>query len=240
MTMDFIQGISYQFRGLRLAIRNPRLLLLGLLRFAVIILITIVSVGIALAYHQQITELVWTKPQGAWVIWAWHLVSWLIALLLVGISTIISFLIAQVVFSVIIMDLMSRITEKMIASSVHPSQPRPLLTQFFYLVRQEIPRNTLPVLLTLAIMVLGWTTPLGPIVTALSSAVAVVFLAWDNTDLVPARRLDPFSTRFGFLLRHIGFHLGFGMVFLIPILNILFLSFAPVGATIWYIEKTNR
>jgi CysZ protein len=238
--MSFLRGISYQFRGLRVALRSPRLLALGLLRFAVIILITIASAGIALVYHQEITELVWIKPQSAWITWLWHVVSWLVALLLVGVSAIVSFLISQIVFSVVIMDAMSRITEKMALPTAPDAPAGPLLKQFLYLVRQEIPRNTLPVLLTLVIMIIGWSTPLGPIVTVLSSAAAIVFLAWDNTDLVPARRLEPFSTRFGFLIRNIGFHLGFGLVFLIPGLNIVFLSFAPVGATLWYIEKDSR
>jgi CysZ protein len=138
------------------------------------------------------------------------------------------------------MDAMSRITEKMATPTVPASPPGSLLKQFFYLVRQEIPRSTLPVLLTLVILVVGWTTPLGPIVTVLSSAAAIIFLAWDNTDLVPARRMEPFSARFGFLIRNIGFHLGFGLVFLVPGLNIVFLSFAPVGATLWYIENDRR
>ena len=235
--MDFLNGISYQFRGLRLSLRSPRLLALGLLRFAFIILITIAAAGIALVYHQEITSLLWSKPQSAWVVWIWHVVSWLVALLLLGLSAIVSFLISQVLFSVIIMDAMSRLTEKTITTAPSPSPSIPLLKQFLYLVRQEIPRNTLPVLLMLVIIVLGWATPLGPIVTILSSITAIVFLAWDNTDLVPARRMAPFSERFGFLLRNLGFHLGFGMVFLIPILNIIFLSYAPVGATLWYLEK---
>lgn len=238
--MSLFHGLSYQFRGLRLALRSPRLLALGMLRFAVIVAITIAAAALALVYHQEIMALMWTKPQNAWVIWLWHAVSWLVALLLVCVSTIISFLMAQVLFSVIVMDAMSRITEKMIAPSVSSSVQASLLEQFVYLVRQEIPRSTLPVLLTLVIMVLGWTTPLGPIVTVLSSATAIIFLAWDNTDLVPARRLRPFSKRFAFLLRHLGFHLGFGLVFLIPGLNIVFLSFAPIGGTLWYIEMHNR
>ena len=223
-----------------MALQSPRLLALGLLRFAVIVLITIAAASIALYYHRDITELLWVKPQSAWVAWLWHVVSWLVALLLVGVSAIISFLIAQVLFSVIIMDTMSRITEKMVTSSAQPSPSNPMLKQFIYLVRQEIPRNTLPVMLTLVIMLLGWATPLGPIITALSSAVAIVFLAWDNTDLVPARRMDSFSTRFAFLTRNLGFHLGFGLLFLIPGINIIFLSYAPVGATLWYIEKASR
>ena len=59
-------------------------------------------------------------------------------------------------------------------------------------------------------------------------------------DLVPARRLQPFSERFRFLLKTLPFHLGFGLLFLVPVLNILLLSFAPVGATLYYLEHHNR
>ena len=73
------------------------------------------------------------------------------------------------------------------------------------------------------LVVLGWLTPLGPLLTVLSSFVAITFLAWDNTDLIPARQLMPFKYRFRFLLKTLPFHLGFGLWFLIPVLNILFL-----------------
>ena len=86
-------------------------------------------------------------------------------------------------------------------------------------------------------MVIGWLTPLGPVITIFSSAVAVIFLAWDNTDLTPARQLAPFKARFRSLMQSLLFHLGFGLLFLIPVLNILFLSFAPVGATLYHIDK---
>ena len=110
--------------------------------------------------------------------------------------------------------------------------------QFFYLIKQEVPRALIPVIITLVIVVAGWVTPLGPILTVISSCLAVIFLAWDNTDLAPARQMIPFKTRFGFLRKNILFHLGFGLWFLIPLLNILFLSFAPVGATLYYIDKS--
>ncbi len=63
------------------------------------------------------------------------------------------------------------------------------------------------------------------------------FLAWDNTDLIPARQLVPFKTRFRLLLNAIPFHLGFGLPFLIPGLNLLLLSFAPIGATLYHMDK---
>jgi CysZ protein len=103
-------------------------------------------------------------------------------------------------------------------------------------MRQEIPRTIIPVMISLFLM-LGGLTPVGPVLAILSSCIAAIFLAWDNTDLLPARRLFPFKERFGFLKKNILFHLGFGLPFLIPVLNLIFLSFAPVGATIYHLDK---
>jgi CysZ protein len=113
----------------------------------------------------------------------------------------------------------------------------PLAQQFFFLIRQEIPRAIVPVVLLLLLSLMGWLTPLGPIIALLVSALAAVFLAWDNSDLVPARRMVPFNRRFRILRHSLFFHLGFGALFLVPLLNILLLSFAPVGATMYYIEE---
>ena len=134
---------------------------------------------------------------------------------------------------------MSRITEKIILGQENVSEDSNIsfFRLFLYLMRQEIPRAIVPVILMLFIMGIGLLTPLGPAVAVVSSLIAIVFLAWDNTDLVPARRMLPFSKRFEFLKKNILFHVGFGLCFLIPWLNILFLSFAPVGATIYFIEK---
>jgi CysZ protein len=209
------------------------------MRIVIVILITILSASMILLYHQELLNLIWSKPENQLVLWLWHLVSWLLSLLLVGVSAIVSYLISQIFFSVIIMDSMSRITEHLI-SGEQSDRKMPLLKQFMYLIRQEIPRTTIPVLLTLIIMLLGWLTPLGPILALISSAIAAIFLGWDNTDLVPARRFEPFGSRFVFLLKNLPFHLGFGLLFLIPAANILFLSFAPVGATLYYIEKENK
>jgi CysZ protein len=211
--------------------------MLGLVRFVVVIVITVVSAGLVLYYHQDIMQMIWTRPDSAWIVWLWHAVSWLLTFFLVGLTAIVSYLVSQILFSVFIMDAMSRITEQLISEQIQAPATMPLLKQFIHLVKQEIPRTTIPVLVTLLVMIMGWATPLGPVLTVLSSAVAVIFLTWDNTDLVPARRLRPFSSRFGFLLKNLPFHLGFGLLFLIPGLNILFLSFAPVGATMYHIEQ---
>jgi CysZ protein len=234
--MDLLAGLKYSVRGLRFALGDAKLLFWGMVRFAVVILITVILASLIFVYHQQILDLMWAKPESAWVIWLWYLVSWLISLLLLGVAVVFSYLISQILFSVIIMDHMSRLTERKVTGHVKEPERMPFWRQFIFLVKQEIPRTFIPVVLSLLIMILSWFVLLGPLMVVLSSAIAIVFLAWDNTDLTPARRLIPFGDRFRFLSRSILFHVGFGLPYLVPLLNILFLSFSPVGATLYYLD----
>ncbi|MBT8363433.1 MAG: EI24 domain-containing protein [Deltaproteobacteria bacterium] len=238
--MSLIKGIKYNLWGLGMGLKTPKLLLLGLIRFFVVIIITIASASLILVHHQEILNFMWSRPESSWVLWLWYLLSWLLSAVLVGLSAVLSYLVSQILFSVLIMDLMSRITEKSVTGTLQVPTQIPMWQQFLFLIKQEIPRATAPVLLTLLLITVGWLTPLGPVVTIVSSAIAVIFLAWDNTDLIPARRQIPFGDRFRLLRRSLPFHLGFGLPFLIPFLNILFLSFAPVGATLYYIDKNNE
>ncbi len=235
--MNLISGVAYNYRGLKLGLKTPALLFLGLVRFVVIVAITIVSASLILSYHNEILSLIWAKPESSWIVWLWHVVSWLLTLLLMGVSAVVSFLISQILFSVIIMDAMSKITEQRFAERKKESERISWLKYFFYLLRQEIPRAVIPVMIALILMILGWLTPFSPVTTIISALAAGVFLAWDNTDLIPARRYEPFGSRFKFLFKNFSFHLGFGLWFLIPVLNIVFLSFAPVGAALFYIER---
>jgi len=235
--MNIFSGIKYNLQGLAMSLKNPKLLLLGIIRFALVIIITIAAASVILVYHQEILNFMWSRPDSRWVQWLWYFLSWLLSAVLVGLSAMLSFVVSQLLFSVFIMDMMSRITEKTLTGTIRAPQKISLGQQFLFLLKQEIPRATIPVLLTLLLMILGWLTPLGPVITILSSATAAIFLAWDNTDLIPARRQVPFGERFRILRRNLLFHLGFGLLFLIPFLNIVFLSFAPVGATLYYIEK---
>jgi len=235
--MNLLHGIRYNLKGMRLALATPRLLALGLLRFVIVVAITVVSAGLILAWNQELFSTIWSRPESAWLVWLWYLASWLTTLLLIAISTVVSYIVAQVLFGVFIMDRMSRITEQLQGAALSPASQLSMVGQFVFLLKQEIPRALIPILISLVLMLVGWLTPLGPVVALLSSLAAAVFLAWDNTDLVPARQFIPFGERFRFLGRTLLFHVGFGLLFLIPLANMVFLSFAPVGATLYQIDR---
>lgn len=236
--MGFFDGIRYNLRGFWFGLKTPRLLILGISRFAILLLFAAMGVVAVISYYDQILGLIWSRPESLWILWLWYIVSWLMAIVMMGISSILAYLISQLLFSVVVMEAMSRITEQMVTGEVKNSPDTPLFAQLVYLIRQEIPRATLPILCILLLTVLGWLTPLAPLLSILSAGLAVVFLAWDNTDLVPARQMTPFSSRFAWLMKTFLFHLGFGLLFLIPVANILLLSFAPVGATLFHTENS--
>ncbi len=239
LMITFFNGIRYNFKGLQLGLKTPSLLMLGFARLVVILFLSLMAIGLILTKYQEIANVMWTRPDTLWLLWLWYAAAWLLALLLSGISAIAAFLVAQLLFSVAIMDYMSRITERKTAGEEIAPPQMPWFAYFFHLIKQEIPRATIPVCISMALMVFGWLTPLSPVLTILSPLLAGIFLAWDNTDLVPARRLVPFRQRFRFLRERLFFHLGFGLCFLIPGLNILLLSFAPVGATLYYLEQND-
>ena len=235
--MGFFSGIKYNINGVSLALKTPSLLMLGLLRFFVVLFLTLFLSGLIFYWHDEILAMIWKAPQGGWLIYVWNVAAWLLSLFLASIAMVLSYLIAQLFFGVFIMDYMSRITERIVLGQEVPFDQGSWVQFFFYLIRQEIPRAILPVLITLVIMLAGLFTPLSPFILVLSSVAASVFLAWDNTDLIPARRMIPFGERINFLKKNLLFHLGFGLLFLIPWLNILFLSFAPVGATLYFLDQ---
>ncbi|MFP4036628.1 MAG: EI24 domain-containing protein [Desulfobacteraceae bacterium] len=235
--MGVISGLIYNIRGLAMALRSGKLFFWGIVRFVFVLLITILSAGLILVFHQDIMGALWTRPESIWVVWLWHLLSWALSLALVALSALFSFLLSQILFSVLVMDLMSRHTERMLSGRVIEGESMSIPRLFLFLVKQEIPRTIIPVGISLLLALLGWFTPLGPVVVPLSSAAAAIFLAWDNTDLTPGRRGLVFKERFKVLLKSLPFHLGFGLPFLIPGLNLIFLAFAPVGGTLYSLRE---
>jgi CysZ protein len=235
--MSVFEGLKYNVKGVVLAFKTPKLLMLGILRFFIVLFLTVLVSGLVLYWHADILNLIWRMPDQGGLIVLWKVVSWILSIVLAVISMVLAYLIAQVLFCVFIMDYMSRITETMVRGKEAHFEPGSWVGFFLHLIKQEFPRAILPVLISLIIMMVGLLTPVSPVIIVISSIVAAMFLAWDNTDLIPARRMVPFKIRLKFLTKNLWFHVGFGLPFLVPGLNMVFLSFAPVGATLYYLDK---
>ena len=193
--MKLFKGIEYNFKGFLMGIKNPKLLVLGILRFVIVIFFAIALSGAILYFHEQILNFVWQKPESGLLFYLWKIVSWIVTLFLASISTIVAYFIAQFLFCVFIMDYMSRKVENIITGKeIYPDNTS-YFTLFLYLIKQEIPRALLPIIISLVIMFIGFFTPFGSLIAVISSIVAVTFLAWDNTDLVAARRMYPLRKR---------------------------------------------
>ena len=234
--MSILAGLKTNWQGLKLGLATPRLLALGLIRFLLILALTVCAAILAFRFYLDIFSMLWTRPESAWIAWLWHLASWLAGLLLFGMASMVAYIVGQIAFAVLIMDLMAQATERIKTGKALQPAESSFFLQLFHLIRQETPRAIFPVVLTTLLMIAGWLTPLGPVLTVVMPVVSAVFLAWDNTDLIPARGLVPFKDRLRFLKKNLMFHVGFGLWFLVPGLNILFLSFAPVGGALFYIE----
>ncbi len=232
--------MKYNIKGFLFALKSPKLFILGMLRFTIVLLLTFVCLGMVLYWHDNLLNMIWIMPENSWLIYLWKIVSWLLFLVLGIISMVFAYIIAQLFFCVFIMDYMSRITEAMVLGKRPQTPNESWFLIFIYLIKQEIPRAIIPILISFVIMFLSLVTPIGPVIIVVSSICAALFLAWDNTDLVPARRMYSFKERLEFLKKNLMFHIGFGLLFLIPWVNILFLSFAPVGATLYYLDQETK
>ena len=80
LKMSLLNGFTYNLKGLWMGIKTPKLLVLGLVRFVAVIIVTILCVGLLFLYHEQILNLIWTRPDSRWILWLWHLFSWLLSL----------------------------------------------------------------------------------------------------------------------------------------------------------------
>ena len=63
MGMNLVDGITYNLRGLLMGLRSANLLFWGIIRFIIVIIITIGSATLILSYHQEILNFIWNRPE---------------------------------------------------------------------------------------------------------------------------------------------------------------------------------
>ena len=72
------------------------------------------------------------------------------------------------------MDYMSRITERIVLGYEVEGPHTSVFAMFLHLIRQEIPRAVIPVVISIVIMLVGLLTPISLVILAVSSIAAGV------------------------------------------------------------------
>lgn len=236
--MNLLYGLKCHWEALKIMKAKKSLIFWGLLRFLIILFLFIVLSFIALSYNHLLLEYIWTKPSSLMMLILWKIALVLLTILLLFVAGGLSYLISQILFGVVIADHMSYITEHILSGKEPKGTPPFSFSYLLFLIKQEIPRGTLPLLVSSSFIILGWLLPLGFIWVMVSSLVSCAFLAWDYTDLVPARMLKPFKERFTLFKRTFWGHVIFGLPFMIPFINVLFFSIGPVSGTVFYMRAS--
>ena len=77
--MEFLNGLFFNLRGLKLGLTTGKLLFWGLVRFILLLLVMSLLTGLILAYHQDLMGVLWAKPESRWLVWLsapWSWTAW--------------------------------------------------------------------------------------------------------------------------------------------------------------------
>ena len=98
LQMNLYYGLKYNIRGVAMALKTPKLLVLGILRFAIVLFFTLFLSGLVLYWHNEILTMIWTMPESGLLLYLWKAVSWILSLFLAGVAMVLSLFNCPTVF----------------------------------------------------------------------------------------------------------------------------------------------
>lgn len=235
--MQLIFALKCHLDALTLVKHKKILAFLAALRFLILIAFIVIFSWVALSYNDTFLNYIWEKPSKILLTLVWYIVLIFSTIILLFAGAILAYIISQILFGILIADYMSALAEQIITGKQSEEKISFSLTYLIYLIRQEIPRTLFPLILSTSFMVFGWLLPLNFIWVILSSFLSCALMAWDYTDLVPARRSMPFKERLHMFKSNFVGHIVFGLPFLIPFVNVIFLSLAPISGTVFFLKE---
>ena len=241
MTRGFISSFLLPWKSIFLVLTNRKLFFYSLIPWLFNILI---FAGMLIGYGYwsvSIAQKFATHFGNTW--WAATL-AWII-----GILMILVLFIFQILISVYLANLLSGVfgeqlslyTEQHLTGSAAPSPEGNLLKIFVRSVVEELKGIAFFAAGFCVILLFSFLPLIGPIIIAILSPIwSALSLAFDFTAPTSERRGMHFREKrrllFDNWLSALGFGLGVLPMSLIPILNFLFIPFAIVGGTRWYLQ----
>jgi CysZ protein len=186
--------------------------------------------------YDVVSDAVWARPSGAWLV-LWYPLQVLVAAS-VALGALFAVLVAQAIFTAPWNDALSERVERLRTGREGPALTvRAVLDDVGRTIRIELGKVGLYAVVMLPLFVLSWLLPVvGQVIFAVAGWIGTaLFLAFDYMDWPMARRGWGLRRRLAFIRADpwtaIGFGTGCWVMLFIPIVNVLFVPAAVLGGT---------
>ena len=164
--------------------------------------------------------------------------GWIFLVVVSGLGGIVIFIAVQPIIGAVFNDRLSEKVEVKARGSV-PKAP------FFASTGRALLHGLLKALLYVIALVIGLALTAATGLGSLAGvALGGLFMAYDGFDYPLARRGLGFSAKWGYLVRHPGLTIGYGLgttlLYLIPLAFVIAPPFAAIGATLAFLEDEAR
>ncbi len=239
----FFRGLGFVFRGARrVYIEEP-----GLARYWIVpILVTSIalvgSLGLVIAYHGELTNLLWTAPTGDdWLSWLGRGAHWLLDALLTLVLALVALIGTMLVGSVVAAPFNARLGEVLDERVTgHPTPPFALARVAMDVVRTLLIEIVFFFVNTILFIASVAAPPAAPVLGFLGLVLAGYYFAIGYLEIPQVARDRSLGDRWSFFKAHpmaiLGYGTGVGLFLFIPIVNLLFMPAAVAGGVLLYAE----
>jgi CysZ protein len=166
-----------------------------------------------------------------WIYWAYaHLVKVLLYVVVLVVMFYTFIVVANILASPVYDHLVSRY-QRIYQPDAGPAQAISPVKGTLWVIKEEIKKAGLMLVVPLLLLMVPVIGPL------LGFVVAALFIAWDYVDFSMSKDYPFLRDRIKALWRHKAFLLGFGCPLLVPVLGLVILPFAILGATRLYFDR---
>ncbi|WP_225897277.1 sulfate transporter CysZ [Desulfuromonas sp. AOP6] len=241
----FASGFFYPFQSLRFVYRNPKLLKYVLIPFLINLVVFSGAVFLGLDFFGDIVARY--VPSGEAWYWAFlTFFAWLIASIVTALLVFFSFTVVGNLLASPFNDLLSERTEEIVTGvgTAEPFSWRTFGGDAWRAIIVEGKKMSFFVIGMLALLLLNLIPVLGQLLYSVAAILfTLFFLTVEYLGYVLSRKRLSFAQQrryvFGQISLHLGFAVGVLCLLAIPLMQLLCIPLAVVGATRLYCEKGN-
>jgi CysZ protein len=233
----FSEGLSFHYKGFELAFRHRSLLLLSLVPFIVTLTLYMLAFYWLTLRADDLLNAIWGAgaPEiiqtTGWLHWVYtHVVKYMLYLVLLMIMTYSFCVFSTIVGSPLYDHISSRYELLLHGPQLRGERDRAAMGRLV-VIKEEIKKAFIILFIPLFLFFV-------PIIgNLISLLIAPILIAWDYVDFSLSRDHAFLKDRLAVVWQHKFRLLGFGFPLLIPLIGILLLPFAILGATRLYFER---